>query len=116
MGLIPLIYKQHPLSTHFSSLFILIFATDIKLFVRTKVITVRARLSVPPIPLRKEIETITTYKKIDDSTIIAVQVRSLVLGILAHRLLNCSVAHYIETIFSCMIYRDVFCETGNNLI
>ena len=39
-----------------------------------QVITVRARLSVPPVPLRKEIETITTYKKIDDTTIVATQV------------------------------------------
>jgi uncharacterized membrane protein len=40
-----------------------------------KVITVRARAAIPPLPLRKEIETITSYTKVDASTIVAIQVR-----------------------------------------
>lgn len=39
-----------------------------------KVITVRARAAIPPLPLRKEIETITSYTKVDASTIVAIQV------------------------------------------
>lgn len=42
-----------------------------------KVITVRARAAIPPLPLRKEIETITSYTKVDASTIVAIQVRFL---------------------------------------
>ena len=42
-----------------------------------QVITVRARAAIPPVPLRKEIETITSYTKIDSSTIVAVQVNVL---------------------------------------
>ena len=40
-----------------------------------KVITVRATAAIPPLPLRKEIETITSYTKVDASTIVAIQVR-----------------------------------------
>lgn len=36
----------------------------------------RARAAIPPVPLRKEIETITSYTKIDSSTIVAVQVNA----------------------------------------
>ena len=35
----------------------------------------RARAAIPPVPLRKEIETITSYTKMDSSTIVAVQVK-----------------------------------------
>ena len=39
-----------------------------------QIITVRARLAVPPTPLRKEIETITCYTLLDPTTIVATQV------------------------------------------
>jgi hypothetical protein len=38
-----------------------------------QVITVRANIAMPPAPLRKEIETITSYTRMDANTIVAVQ-------------------------------------------